>query len=220
MSPPDLAALTATALADANAHMVSRAELDLLQVGALWSEISKRALWKTWGYVSLPLAIEERAPRGYSSVMESIQNYDFFVRQGLMPYAEFVTQWQQLGHRRLTYVRQSFTVETPGAVRGALATHTPVPTPTTRLEEQLAMIQTLTVKEGRAYVAERSRATGVHVEEFVERHYRWTRDQDQMIQDDIAAIKKRLPGAVTDSSALAYAVQEHMAACGNRRVKL
>jgi hypothetical protein len=219
MSPHDLAAMTAAALADANAHMVNRAELDLLQVGALWSEISKRKLWETWGYASLPLAIEERAPRGYSSIMESVQNYDFFVRGNLLPYLQFVQEWEALGHRKLTLVRQHFTLETPTAIRMALAAGKPIPTPTDRIQEKIAMIKMMTVKEGRAYIQARANTNGTQVEQFVDRHYRWTLDQDQMVQNDIAAIKKRHSGPLTDSSAMAYLVQEHMTACGNRKIQ-
>lgn len=225
MTVEELSSLSIPAIEDMNNMLVDRADNDLFRIGALWSEISKREVWKKeWKYELLADAIEARAPRGYSTIMEQIKNYDFFVRDGRMGYATYESQFAKLGHRRMSYLRQRIKGEEeqhPNLVVTQFEKdkHVHRFERTKFVKEELDKIATMSVQEAKSYVLERSKESGVEVDEFIDERYHWTKEQYELIQQEQKWMSKRAGKPLSNQSAIAFALQEHLAQYGTRRIK-
>jgi hypothetical protein len=216
MTPEELSSLTIPAIDDMNSFLVDRAEHDLFRIGALWSEIAKREIWsKEWKYDSWIQAIEERAPRGYSTVIEQVANYNFFVREGRLSYNQYHETFKQLGHRKISHLRRDLKVqEQADGLRDEM--------PHIKQEifkMEVAKLTTMTVQESKAYVLERSKSSGVELDTYVDEHYRWTKEQYELIQQEVEWMSQRAHKPLSNQSAIAFALQEHLATFGTRKIQ-
>ncbi len=183
------------------------------EIGALWYEIDRRKLWREWGYSSLPECIENEGPRAYSTVMECVVNYLFFVVQGAFTFEQFKTLVLEHGIRKVSMIRRQYNIsDTSSEVSGEHQQE--------HIRVVAQQLQPLSVREAGAIVSQRERQLGIPDAQFVSRRYALQPEQDRILQEAIAHIKSRVMGMSTmsDSTAVYYLAAEYLAANGMRKV--
>lgn len=139
-----------------NDKLIEQGRLHCVWIGAVWDEIETHELWKARGYETYTACVEKEGPRAYSTVMECVRNYRFFVLGDRMAFPEYLTLVVKQGIYKVSVIRQRMANEQDEEVEE--------PTPVAVIAEQVAPLsvraaQAIVVPQNGSYASVTHRFT-------------------------------------------------------------
>ena len=174
-------------------------------IGALWHTIEVRTLWQEWGYATFTACLEEEQERGYSTVMESVRNYRYFVLDAGLPFAEFVQLVIQLGVKKTSILRQTT------RQRAAACTNLESGREENPALEAAHGIQAAAERLATMSKREAQQAHPTTVYDVVYCRFRLSREGYALLQAALADICKRADRQISQEAALELLVGEYCA---------
>jgi hypothetical protein len=187
-------------------------------IGAIWHAIDVRELWKAWGYDFFYRCIEEEQDRGYSTVMECIVNYRYFVIESRMDFEEYLQLMRNHGRRKVSCIRRD-SLSTKGTAAGETdgATMRLADSPTRPRESTLEEIRQvaermapMTVEEAKRAVSNLPQVGG----DMVYIKCRLTKEEYALYKEALNHIQKRAKRPISWDRALGFLVSEYCSTVG------
>lgn len=188
-------------------------------IGAIWYAIEVRELWKEWGYDFFNRCIEQEQERGYSTVMECILNYRFFVIESQMSFDEFTQLLRDQGVAKVSCVRRD-SVAAKGTASGETKTDAALPLADSParprndvlegIRQSAERIAPMTVREAKKAVA------APQVFQMVYLKVGLTKEEYELFELAIEHIKKRARREISRDRALGYLITEYCSTTGMR----
>lgn len=191
-------------------------------LSALWFEIEERALWKEWQYESFPSCVDALAERSYTTIMEGVKNYRFFVHEQHMSWDDFLSMMLANGTKKVNTIRRNEEIikETESA-QADFEKLSPEQR-RERIREMSRALTPLSVKQAKEVVRQNASQRGIAIEnDAVFMQFRLTPDGARLVKEAIEHIKRRARSQyiITDSYALQLWAGEYLQQNGMRQIK-